>query len=83
MRLQFALIILYFLFQIYGGVMVLGIILSWFGSFDNRLVRIIRKISSWYLGAFEGMIVIGRLDLSPMIALGAYEFILGLLMRVI
>ncbi len=83
MSLRLALIILYLLFQIYGGLMMLGIIFSWLGSFDNRLVRAVRKIASWYLGTFEGMIVIGRLDLSPMIALGVYEFILSLLMRVI
>ncbi|MGB4695365.1 MAG: YggT family protein [Acholeplasmataceae bacterium] len=72
--------ILYIIFAIYGGLLSLAIILSWVpGIYDIAFFRNVGKIADWYLGPFRGRLVIGTIDLSPMIGLIIYGFILSLL----
>lgn len=72
--------ILYIIFAIYGGLLSLAIILSWVpGIYDIAFFRNVGKIADWYLEPFRGRLVIGTIDLSPMIGLIIYGFILSLL----
>ncbi|HNZ50812.1 MAG TPA: YggT family protein [Bacilli bacterium] len=74
--------ILYYLSQAYGFVLFLGIIFSWLSLTDNRFVLAVRNASEWYLGPFRGLIVVGSVDLSVLLAMIIYEGITGLLIGI-
>jgi uncharacterized protein YggT (Ycf19 family) len=70
---------LFILFQVYWFIMSFSIILSWIpGTADVKILRGIRKIADWYLGKFQGILVIGILDLTPIIGFVIYGFIMSL-----
>ncbi|MDD3999961.1 MAG: YggT family protein [Bacilli bacterium] len=80
--MTFSLIIylLNLIFQAYGAIMTISIILSWIpGAFEIRFFRQVRKISDWYLESFRGKIVFGVIDFTPVIGLLIYSFIINLL----
>ncbi len=80
MTFKLIIAILYYIFQVYAGIMSISIILSWIpGAYEIRFFRGIRSISDWYLGNFRGKIVIGIVDFTPMIGLLIYGFILSYL----
>lgn len=80
MTLSFIINIIYLLLLLYGGIMSLSIILSWIpGAFEIKFFRQLRKISDWYLGPFRGKLIVGIVDLTPMIGLIIYSFIMNLL----
>ncbi|HEY8396170.1 MAG TPA: YggT family protein [Bacilli bacterium] len=80
MIFQMLIKIIYFLLTAYGGIMSLGIILSWVpGAFEIGFFKQIRNIGDWYLGTFRGRLVIGMIDFTPLIGLIIYSFILNLL----
>jgi uncharacterized protein YggT (Ycf19 family) len=67
------------LLQIYGSIMSFSIILSWIpGISETKFVRVIRKVADWYLGIFQGKLVVGIFDLTPIIGFMIYGFILTL-----
>jgi uncharacterized protein YggT (Ycf19 family) len=82
MTLGLILIILYYLLQFYGLILYLSIIMSWVGVVDNRFVSFIRTAADWYLGAFRGFIVIGPLDLSPIIAIMMFQGVASLMITI-
>jgi uncharacterized protein YggT (Ycf19 family) len=62
----------------YGSIMSFSIILSWVpGAYEIKIFRLVRSISDFYLGDFRGKIIIGFLDLTPMIGLMIYSFIVS------
>ncbi|MDD3107238.1 MAG: YggT family protein [Bacilli bacterium] len=82
MTLRVILVILYYVFQAYGLLLLLSVILSWFGSESNRFIRLIRRAGDWYLGLFRGFIVIGPLDLSTILGFIVYQGITNLLIGI-
>ncbi len=72
--------IIYLIFQAYGAIMTISILLSWIpGAFEIVFFRQIRKISDWDLETFRGKIVFGVVDFTPLVGLLIYSFILNLL----
>lgn len=55
---------------------------SWLSLTDNRFVLAVRNASEWYLGPFRGLIVVGSVDLSVLLAMIIYEGITGLLIGI-
>lgn len=62
--------VLYVIFQIYSSLIVFDIILSWFPKTrEVKFFRIIHEIAEWYMEPFNGFIVLGRIDFTPIIGL--------------
>lgn len=71
-------ITLYWILQIFSGFLTISIILSWLPSlYEYKIFRLIRSVSDWYLRPFRGVLVIGMFDLTPIIGIGIYQFILS------
>lgn len=65
---------IYIILQGYGSIMALGIFLSWIPSAMNlKFFRMVHHVGDWYMGNFTGIIVLGGLDLSPIIGFFVYE----------
>lgn len=72
------LVILYYILQIYAFLMGLSILFSWIPNFYRfKICRLITNISDWYLRPFHGIVVIGFIDFSTIIALTVYQFIIS------
>lgn len=66
---------LYWLMIAYEGFMTISIIMSWIPPLYNTKVFIFfRKGTDFYLRPFRGLLVIGFLDLTPIIGLLIYSF---------
>lgn len=78
MILSWIVYIIHLILIIYGGIISLSILLSWIPGSDNiQVFRGIKYLASWYLGLFSGKITIGFLDLTPLIGIIIYEFIIN------
>lgn len=74
------LIILYLILQVYAGFLTLNIFLSWIPKlYEYKFFRFCKIVSDFYLGPFHGAIVIGPLDLTPMIGIGVYQMVMSCL----
>lgn len=66
--------------NIYLYFMIIMIILSWIpGIYETGWYQKLSKISDFYIGRFRGVIVIGRIDFTPIIGFILYEAALQLL----
>lgn len=66
--------VIYILFQFYGTIMTVGIILTWIPSSMNLgFFRLISHVGDWYLGHFRGILIIGSLDIGPVIGFLIYQ----------
>lgn len=71
-------IAIYWILQVFSGFLGMSIILSWIPSlYEYKIFRLIRRVSDWYLRPFRGVLVIGMFDLTPMIGIGIYQFIVS------
>lgn len=62
--------------RIYYYVLLAGIIVSWIPNNEKILpLKIIKKTSDAYMGPFHGILVIGFLDLTPIIGFVLYNFL--------
>ena len=76
--------ILYYIFNGYWYVMLAGVLLSWMpGLMRYKIFGIIRKVSEWYLKPFQGKIILGMFDFTPVIGFMVYSGILSVLYNVI
>jgi uncharacterized protein YggT (Ycf19 family) len=77
-------LIIYFILQAYLGFMGLNILFSWFPRlYDYKFFRGCRTISDWYLGKFRGIIIFGPLDITPIIGLMLYQFIISMFFNIL
>lgn len=77
MIIQYALIVLLGMLEVYGFIMLIDVFLSWAPSLYNyRIFSLIHTLSNGYLGYFRGKFVIGFLDFAPMIGFSLYYFLL-------
>lgn len=68
--------LLFILLNLYNYILLGGIILSWFpGLMRFRFFRFIRTMSDWYMGPFQGFVVLGPLDFTPVIGFLIYDAI--------
>jgi len=65
--------------RIYLGIVVITILLGWLPVTNTRFYAFLRKITDPFLGRIRGIIVVGMLDLTPMIALTIAYFIINYL----
>lgn len=72
--MQFLIIGFYYLMQIYLGLMILSIVLTWIPfAYNLKIFRLIGKIADGYLGLFRGYITIGIFDFTPVVGILIYE----------
>ncbi len=75
---------LYYILLGYWYVMTFSIILSWIPGIQNtKICRIIRYIGDLFLYPFEGKLVFGIIDFTPVIGLSIYRGILTLLIMIL
>lgn len=74
--LSWVLLIIYYIFLGYGAILGLNIIFSWIPFvYKYKIAQLIQKMGNWYLGKFQGALVIGILDFTSMIGIFFYFFI--------
>ena len=84
MILQYVLYGLFLLLRFYMGIMVLGIIFTWFPNlYEYKIPRLIRKMTNWYLGYFRGIFILGNIDFTTLFGMLLYEGVLDLLLLII
>jgi YggT family protein len=76
---------IHFLFSFYFVLLSIDIISSWFPeSRDYRVIQLIRRLTEPYLYFFRQFIpYIGGLDISPIIAFFALQFLEKLVVRIL
>lgn len=76
--------ILYHLLTFYWYIMLAGVILTWVpGLYQFKIARLIKEVSDWYLSPFEGKIIFGFIDFTPVIGFMIYSGCLSLLVEVL
>lgn len=76
--------ILYYILSGYWYIMIAGVLLSWLpGLMQYKIFAIIRTISDWYLKPFQGKVILGVFDFTPIIGFMIYSGILSILNYVI
>lgn len=73
--LQFA----YLLLLVYFYIMIAYLILSWTPLVNSQFYQTLRRIVHPYLGMFRGWLVIGQIDLTPLMGLLIYRYLLMLM----
>lgn len=68
---------------VYFYIMIATIILSWTPIRNTKFYQILDMVSSPYLRIFRGWIVIGSMDLTPLVGLLLFQGLLALISRVI
>ena len=72
--------ILYWVLQTYAIFLSINILLSWVPNlYEYKFFRFCKKVSDWYLGPFHGGLVLGNIDLTPIIGLGIYQIAISCL----
>ena len=72
--MNFCITILFQLLLFYNTFLIGGIILSWFPMLMRfRIFRWIRIISDWYMEPFQGYLILGPLDFTPIIGFMRYD----------
>lgn len=68
---------LFWILQMYLIFIGVNILLSWFPAvYQFGFFRVCKRISDWFLGPFQGVLVIGIFDLTPIVGLFLYQFVL-------
>ena len=84
MILNYLLIGLYILLWVYHLILFIGIILTWIPSALNTKVgSVIYEMSNWLLRPFRGWLVIGFLDLTPIIGILGLQFVMRIFENII
>ena len=66
---------LYWLLMAYEGFMMISIVMSWIPPlYSTKIYRFFRKGTDFYLRPFRGLLVVGVLDLTPIIGFLIYNF---------
>ncbi len=76
MFLYDTLVIIYYFLMVYFYIMIVYIILSWTPLVNSKFYEVLRMIVHPYLGMFRGWLVFGQIDLTPMLGLILYQFLL-------
>jgi len=71
----------FYVLTVYFYLMVVTIILSWTPLRETRFYGILDKVTSPYLNVFRGWFVLGRIDITPMVGLFLFQFILQMVSR--
>lgn len=84
MILNYVLIALYILLWVFHLIIFISIILTWIPSaLNTKLGSTIYGMSNWLLGPFRGWLVIGFLDLTPIIGILALQFVMRIFEQII
>ncbi len=84
MILNYFLISLYIILWAYHGIIFISIILTWIPNVLNTKVgSAIYGMSNWMLKPFRGWLVIGFLDLTPIIGILILQFIMRIFEQII
>ncbi len=76
--------ILYYILSGYWYIMIGGVILSWLpGLMQYKFFSLIRNVSDWYLKPFQGRIILGVFDFTPIIGFMIYSGVLSILVTVV
>ena len=75
---------LYWLMMAYEAFMTISIIMSWIPPlYDTKVFRFFRRGTDFYLRPFRGWLVIGFLDLTPIIGIFILQFIMRIFEQII
>ena len=78
MFLNYVLIAIYAISQIYFLFLLASILISWIPSLrEIKLFRFVDDCAGWYLDIFCGKLVIGLLDIGPIFGFIIYETIIN------
>lgn len=84
MILNYFLISLYIILWAFNGIILISIILSWIPSALNTKVgSAIYEVSNWMLRPFRGWLVIGFLDLTPVIGIIILQYVMRIFEQII
>ena len=84
MILNYVLIALYILLWVYHLILFISIILTWIPSALNTKVgSVMYEMSNWLLRPFRGWLVIGFLDLTPIIGILGLQFVMRIFEQII
>jgi len=75
--------ITYEVMRIYYYIMIVTIILSWLPIRNSTFFRALYRLTAPYLNIFRGWLVIKGIDLSPIIGLLFYRFVMFMLRNAI
>lgn len=76
MTFYYILITLFYLLYALKYIIIIDVLLSWFpNSYSYLIPRIIHTISDWYMGIFHDILVIGRINFTPVLGIICIEFI--------
>ena len=76
--------ILYYILNAYWSIMIVGVFLTWVPSLMKyRIFRFIRTMTDWYLKPFQGKIILGMFDFTPILGFMIYSGVLSILYNVI
>lgn len=82
--MQTLLLVLYYALSAYYYIMIAYILMSWIPELrGSKLYGYVSSITDPYLRIFRGLIVIGMIDLTPIIGFMLYQFGLNALDQVI
>lgn len=71
--------IIYEVMRIYYYIMIITIILSWLPIRNSNFFRVLYRLTAPYLNIFRGWLVIRGIDISPIIGLLFYRFVMFML----
>ncbi|MDD3113062.1 MAG: YggT family protein [Candidatus Izemoplasmatales bacterium] len=71
----------YQILRVYFYLMFATLILSWTPIRNTRFYNVLEKITMVYLNLFRGWLVVGQIDLTPILGLILYQFILQMIGR--
>jgi YggT family protein len=76
--------ILYWILRVYFYVLIAYVLMSWIPELrGTKIHRIIHNIANPYMRIFRGVLVIGMIDLTPIIGFLLYQWGLGMLYQAI
>ncbi len=68
---------LYYILYGFSSLIFINIILSWFPSVYNyKIFRGLRRLTDTYMEPFQGMLVLGMLDFTPIVGIVVFDLIL-------
>lgn len=82
--MEILLVLLYNFLRIYYFLLIGSILLTWIPEItQTQFYKYLRRLTDPYLRIFRGLLVIGMIDLTPILGLLIYQFALNSLAQII
>ena len=84
MTLYYIISSIYILLWVFDGLVFIGILLTWIpGLINTKVGSLFYGMSNWLLYPFRGWLVIGFIDIGPILGLVAFNFIMNVVRELI